>query len=116
MGKIELIGMEFHAYHGCLDIEKQTGNLFVVDFCGETQMDKAELSDELTDATDYSKIYETIAEEMKIPSNLLENVAGRICNRIKERFPEFVKVEVSVAKRRPPVNGVCQWSKITISK
>ena len=31
-GKIELEGMEFHAYHGCFEEEKTSGNLFVVDF------------------------------------------------------------------------------------
>ena len=31
-GIIELEGMEFHSFHGVLEREKVTGNLFVVDF------------------------------------------------------------------------------------
>ena len=32
IGIIELTGMEFHAYHGCFEKEREEGNLFVVDF------------------------------------------------------------------------------------
>ena len=40
-GKIELIGMEFHAFHGCLPEERTNGNTFVVDFVGYIDMKKA---------------------------------------------------------------------------
>ena len=32
---IELTGMEFHAFHGCLEQERKEGNTFVVDFRGK---------------------------------------------------------------------------------
>ena len=32
IGTIELEGMQFRAYHGCLETEKIAGNDFVVDF------------------------------------------------------------------------------------
>ena len=35
IGIIELNGMEFHAYHGCFEKEREKGNLFVVDFKAE---------------------------------------------------------------------------------
>ena len=34
LGVMELNGMEFHAFHGCLESERREGNLFVVDFKG----------------------------------------------------------------------------------
>ena len=77
-GTIELIGMEFHSFHGCLESEKKEGNTFLVDFCGKTSIRKAAKSDNLEDTPDYSEIYRIIASEMEKPSNLLENVAGRI--------------------------------------
>ena len=36
-GIIELEGMEFHAYHGCLEKERREGNTFLVDFHAETE-------------------------------------------------------------------------------
>lgn len=113
-GVIELEGMEFHSHHGVLEREKIAGNLFTVDFSGMTDMQAACESDNLEDAVDYSKIYDTIAAEMAQPSNLLEHVAGRIVDAIAERFPEFESFSIRVSKRRPPVDGIVQWSRITL--
>ena len=114
IGKIELEGMEFKAYHGCLEQEKVRGNQFVVDFEGELDLSAAAESDNLGDTLNYADIYEIVAYEMSIPSELLENVAGRIVKAIEERFPQLVRFSVRVSKKRPPVEGVAQWSRVTL--
>ena len=113
-GIIELEGMEFKAYHGCLEQEKVRGNSFTVDFRGELDLSAAVLSDNLNDTLNYSEIYDIVAEEMSIPSELLENVAGRIVHGIEKRFPELISFSVRVSKKRPPVDGVAQWSRVTL--
>lgn len=114
IGVLELEGMEFRVYHGCLEREKIAGNDFVVDFRGELDMEAAAESDRLEDAVNYALIYEVVAEEMAKPSDLLENVAGRIMKALEKRFPEFESFSVRVSKKRPPVNGIVQWSRITL--
>ena len=114
IGTIELEGMEFKAYHGCLEREKVVGNDFVVDFRGEMDMSAAAESDDLRDAVNYAEIYEVIKEEMAKPSDLLEHVAGRIVKALEEKFPQFTSFSVRVSKKRPPVSGVVQWSRITM--
>lgn len=114
IGVIELEGMEFKAYHGCLEQEKVRGNSFTVDFRGELDLSAAVLSDNLNDTLNYSEIYDIVAEEMSIPSELLENVAGRIVHGIEKRFPELISFSVRVSKKRPPVDGVAQWSRVTL--
>mgnify|MGYP003469223905 FL=1 len=114
IGTIELEGMEFKAYHGCLEREKVVGNDFVVDFRGEMDMSAAAESDDLRNAVNYAEIYEVIKEEMAKPSDLLENVAGRIVKALEEKFPQFISFSVRVSKKRPPVSGVVQWSRITM--
>lgn len=114
LGIIELEGMEFKAYHGCLEQEKVRGNYFTVDFKGELDLTAAAESDNLYDTVNYGKIYDLVADEMSIPSELLENVAGRIMKAIEARFPEFVSFSVRVSKKRPPVEGVAQWSRVTL--
>ena len=114
IGVIELEGMEFKAYHGCLEQEKVRGNLFTVDFRGELDLSAAAESDNLNDTLNYGDIYEIVADEMSIPSELLENVAGRIVKAIEKRFPELVSFSVRVSKRRPPVDGIAQWSRVTL--
>ncbi len=77
-------------------------------------MGHAAQSDSLEDAVDYSLIYETVAREMAVPSNLIEHVAGRIVRAIADSFPQFTSFSVRVSKKRPPVNGVAQWSRVTL--
>ena len=113
-GIIELEGMEFKAYHGCLEQEKIRGNSFTVDFHGELDLSAAAESDNLNDTLNYGEIYEIVAEEMSIPSELLENVAGRIVKAIEKRFPQLVSFSIRVSKKRPPVDGVAQWSRVTL--
>ena len=114
IGTIELEGMEFKAYHGCLEQEKVRGNLFTVDFRGELDLYAAAERDNLNDTLNYGEIYEIVADEMSIPSELLENVAGRIVKAIEARFPELVSFSIRVSKKRPPVEGVAQWSRVTL--
>ena len=115
IGIIELEEMRFWAYHGCLESEKGKGNLFLVDFRGEMDMRSAADSDRLGDTVNYGEIYEIVKAEMEVPSELLEHVAGRIVKAIATRFPEFERFSVRVSKRRPPVGGPVQWSRVTLS-
>ena len=114
IGTIELEGMEFKAYHGCLEQEKVRGNVFIVDFKGSLDLSAAAESDNLNDTLNYGEIYEIVAEEMSIPSELLENVAGRIVKAIEKKFPQLVEFSVRVSKKRPPVEGIAQWSRVTL--
>lgn len=115
IGIIELEGMEFKAYHGVLQSEKDNGNLFIVDFRGEVDMTRAVETDRIEDALDYSLIYNAVVKEMKTHSDLLEHIAGRIVKSIAAECPQLVSFSVRVSKRRPPVEGSVQWSRITLS-
>lgn len=114
IGTIELEGMEFKAYHGCLEQEKVKGNCFIVDFRGELDLSRAAASDNLNDTLNYGEIYDIVADEMSIPSELLENVAGRIVKEIENRCPQLLSFSIRVSKKRPPVDGVAQWSRVTL--
>ena len=114
IGVIELEGMEFKAYHGVLEQEKVRGNEFVVDFRGELDLSAAAESDALEDTLNYAEIYDIVAYEMSVPSELLENVAGRILKAIEAQFPQLISFSVRVSKKRPPVDGVAQWSRVTL--
>ena len=114
IGIIELEGMEFKAYHGCLPQEKVRGNNFIVDFRGKLDLSTAAESDNLDDTLNYADIYDIVSEEMSIPSELLENVAGRIVKSIAARFPQLESFSIRVSKSKPPVEGTVQWSRVTL--
>ena len=115
-GRIELTGMHFRAYHGCLESERVLGGDFRVDFSCELDTSTAERTDNLADTLDYSRIYAIVEREMQVPSQLLECVAGRIADAIRAEFPELGPFEVCVGKKNPPVGGDCEWAKVTVRR
>lgn len=109
-------GMKFHAYHGCLDFEKEKGGEYLVDFEAELELGKAALSDELEDTLDYSEIYGLIRKEMEKPSKLIENVAARIFKALEEAYPELEHFSLRLSKLDPPVGGEVDRAVIQLSR
>ncbi|EKD31791.1 MAG: hypothetical protein ACD_77C00249G0003 [uncultured bacterium] len=112
---VELVNMEFYAYHGHFREEQIIGNKFIVNLSAETDLSTPGKSDDLNDALNYQELYTLIREEMEIPSKLLENVALRIINRIRTTYPKVTWAEVSVSKLNPPLGGKVEASRVTMS-
>lgn len=111
---VRLTGMEFKAFHGCLESERTEGNRFGVDVEYDYDLSAAAMSDDIADAVDYSMIYDIVRREMEIPSNLLENVAYRISVAVRKTFPSITSGRVTVTKYNPPVGGKTESSSVTI--
>ena len=114
IGTISLEGMQFFANHGVLPEERHDGNLFLVDFKCRYDIAAAMKSDSLKDTLDYGHIHSIVAEEMAVPSDLMEHVAGRIARRIAGEHPEIQWFEVRISKQNPPVQGRAEWSRVTV--
>ena len=115
MNRVELVDLHFYAYHGCFEEEQIIGNSFIVNFWAEYDMMQAAKSDNIMDALNYQEVYNIIKGQMEIKSHLLENVAYRILNAIKERFPYITSAQVSVDKLNPPLGGQVGASRVTMS-
>lgn len=113
-GILELEGMRFHAFHGCLEHERREGNTFIVDFRASIPISRAADSDRLEDTADYGRIYGIVKSEMEKPSDLIEHAAARIVRSIEKEFPEIAGFSIRVSKENPPVGGPVSWSRITI--
>lgn len=105
MGKILLEGMEFFAYHGVYEEERENGQLFSIDLEILADYSKACHSDKLEDSIDYVQVYELVKGEMEIPSSLLENVAQRIIETVSNTFQEIDWINVKITKLKPPISG-----------
>jgi 7,8-dihydroneopterin aldolase/epimerase/oxygenase len=116
MGLIEIEGMEFYAFHGYFEAEKIVGNRFLVNLAIETDCEKAAQSDRLEDALNYQSVYQMIYEEMQKPSSLLENVAGRILNRLYDEFEIISKAKVKISKMNPPMGGQIEKVSVTLKR
>lgn len=115
LGKLEIRDMRFFARHGCFEEERLIGNTFIVDFEARYDVSAPSRSDRLEDAVNYQLIYNIIKQEMEIPSNMVEHVAGRILDRIKNDFPQLSDVSVSISKLNPPIGGQVGAFRITMS-
>jgi len=117
MGLIKLNKMEFYAYHGCFEEETKVGNYFTVDLKVKADTSKPEASDNIADALNYQYLYNIVAEEMAIPSKLLENVAKRIMNALFSHFPnQILHVSVTVSKMNPPLGGKMESVSVTLEE
>ena len=116
MKYIELKKIICHAYHGVRDYERIVGNTYRIDLKIFLDLNKAIESDNLEDTIDYSDIFNLVKEEMAIPSNLIEHVAGRIVRKIKQRYVNISKIKIRLAKINPPVEGDIQEAAVIITE
>jgi len=112
---IELKKMLFHAYHGVMKQEQIVGNTYRVDLKLFLDLSKAIQTDKLEDTVNYADIFSLVKEEMKIPSLLLEHIAGRIIQKIKQKYPTITKTTIRLAKLNPPIQGEVQEAAVIIS-
>lgn len=116
MGIISLEGLEFFAYHGYYDEEQKMGNKYSIDIAITADLSRAAQEDRLKLTVNYEEIYKIIADVMKEKHRLLEHIAYKIIEVAKVQFPHIEGVTVSVSKFNPPIGGVCERSRVTISE
>jgi len=112
--RIDLKGMEFRAYHGCYDLEQQVGNRFVVDLEIATELGRVADEDDVEQAVNYLKVYETVRRTMACKQRTIERVAQNIIRELRDRFPAVVHVRCRVAKMAPPLGGKVREVSVTL--
>ena len=114
--KIELEDMEFYSAHGCYDLEQKVGNRFLVNLTMVVEVGDAACSDDISKTVNYLDVYELVAQQMAIPSRILENVARRILDTLSDNYSEQLKsAEVKVSKLAPPLGGPLSRVSVTMS-
>ena len=63
---IDLQGMEFHAFHGCYDLEQRVGNRFEVTLSITTELGGIAAHDAVEEAVNYLTVYEIVRERMAV--------------------------------------------------
>ncbi len=116
IGQVELVNMEFYAYHGCFKEEQIIGNKFLVTYSAKTNIEAAAQSDNLADALNYQELYSVIREEMMVTSKLLEHVAYRIHSKCASKFSSIISAKIEISKLNPPIGGRVEASRVIITK
>ena len=109
-----LKGLRFHGYHGVMEQERKVGNDYIVDVKMLYDVTKAMKTDNVEDTLNYAVAYDIVKPEMEIPSHLLENVAYRIANKLGEKFPHIVSIEIRVTKTNPPMSADCDGAMVEL--
>ena len=99
---IDLQGMEFHAFHGCYDLEQRVGNRFEVTLSITTELGGIAAHDAVEEAVNYLTVYEIV------------RVATNIIEALHARFPAVRHVRCTVAKLAPPLGGKIARVSVTL--
>lgn len=100
---IEIRGLSVFAYHGVHSEEREQGQVFVLDVWLQCRPSRADESDELTDAVDYSAVCDRVVElATGGPYRLLERLAALIADDLVHRFG-VAHARVRVAKPEVPI-------------
>jgi len=113
---IRLRNMSFFGYHGPRSIEREIGQHYQVDVELYLDIQDAALNDDFSKTIDYTKIYE-IGREVITKNNfkLIETIAERIAGIILSDYDIF-RVDVSVRKLKPAIQGIMDYVEILISR
>ena len=111
---IVLREVRFHAFHGVMPQERKVGADFTVSLRVGLDLSRPVESDAVEDTLNYATLYEVVKQEMAVPSQLLEHVAGRIGQAVFSRFPQVESVDVVLTKLNPPMGADCEGASVEL--
>jgi len=114
MMTIHLNDLRFYAFHGIHPQEKKAGGDFLVNLT--VQYPEASKQHTLDSTIDYVVLHDLVKQCMALPTELLENVAEDICEKIKSRFSQLSSIEIKITKIRPPIPGINGSTGITLQR
>lgn len=104
--RVGLEKVRFSGPIGYFEEERLLKSTFLVDISVEMTVDDTTIDYENLDHTvDYSILYEICANEFSKEVRLIETVAHRILNQIKDRFPFVEAISLCIKKLNPPIQG-----------
>ena len=114
---IEIKGIKSFGYHGVFESENIAGQDFFVDVSLELDLTRPSVSDNVADTVNYAEITDLVIQEVSGDRvALIEKLAGRIADRIKNTYPQIVTVSVTVHKPQAPVNAQVADISVTINR
>lgn len=105
MGRIALLGLEFHAHHGVMPEEGRLGARFIVDVEMEVAFEGK--GDRLEETVDYGNVYEAVASVVtRERFYLIEALADHLADTLMREFPRLEGLAVRIHKPHAPIAGV----------
>lgn len=111
---ITLTNVRFRALHGVLPQERRVGGDYTLTLRVGFDVSRAVQSDDVADTLNYATLYEMARQEMGVPSQLLEHVAGRIGQRVLSEWPEVTTIDLTLTKENPPMGADCDGASVEL--
>jgi len=116
LDKIKILNLKLAGKHGVYDFEKKKEGVFELDIFLYLNLKNAIISDNLKDSVDYSKIVELVKKIFSDNDcNLIEYVAGRICEGILKKYP-IQKVIIKIRKPHAPIDADLDTVEVEIER
>lgn len=117
MDKISLTNCRFYGYHGAFKEEQTLGQIFAVDCDLQVDLTVASQSDKLDDTVHYGLVFERIKALVEGPPfQLIERLAGAICEDLFAHFPQIEGIRCTIYKENPPIAGHYDSVSITLDR
>ena len=99
-------GMNFHAFHGVLEVERELGQVYFVDATVEFELDPADISQEdepLIRDADVFEVTRNVMMETKFRS--ISSLAGTIARNLLEEYDKVLSVTVCIRRNQLFIPG-----------
>lgn len=115
MDKIKITGLEFFAYHGVLESEKELGQIFSID-C-EFTLNTALCNDDLSKTVNYGQVSIDIVKfSTENRFDLLETLANNLCKHILIKYPLIKDITLTIHKPHAPISTKFSDVSLTVTR
>lgn len=117
MATIRLTGLRARGYHGVLDHERATGQVFVVDVELEVDIARAAATDDVAHTVNYAQVAGAV-ERILVgePVRLIETLAVMIADTILAEFEPVTSLVVTVHKPQAPIPADFENVAVTVTR
>ena len=112
MDKIKVSSLEFYAYHGVLESEKEEGQMFSID-C-EFSLDTSLCGDDLSKTVHYGELScEIVRFCQKNRFDLLENLINSLAKHLLKKYNKIKEITLTIHKPNAPIPT--KFSDVTVT-
>ncbi|KQQ46825.1 MULTISPECIES: dihydroneopterin aldolase [Rhizobium/Agrobacterium group] len=114
---ILLKNCSFFARHGLLAQEETLGQRFFVDAEMEVEAGNALETDDISNTVDYGVAFDVIEKIVAGQRRyLIEALANDIATALRHRYPQIVRVKITVRKPSAPVPGILDYAQVSVEQ
>lgn len=115
--KIIIDNLQLYAHIGCYEEERRVGTQLSFSASLLVDISKPSTSDNVCDALNYVEVCDAVKEVLTAEAHLLETVAARIAERLKNNFADkgLIGGTIRITKCNPPIGQALDGVAIEIN-